>query len=437
MDPPKLACPIAVALALWLAPVCSFAQERDGASFEAAVVLLEQGRSDDALAALEDLAAQYAGRPWFDRVLGLALLRSGRPARAAMVLERAAAVEPQTAEIRLLLAEAYLAEGDADDAERELLRLAASDPPPQAAARIQQMLAAVADLKAARGLRRRLGLGLAAGHDSNANAGTDSTSFLGFTLAPEARRAQSPFIDGRLDANAEGPLLPRWRWSAGAQAQHREFTAFDAATRSEVDATLGLRYAQQSLALSGGLAAGQTWLGGSDSQQRLALEGGVALGMGARSAAALRLRAARLRYPAPQDHHDVDQWIGSLQWLTRPSWSAALQLQTAAIVGREAGLRDGPGFGRSLQGLRAGATWGADPVWRFDAGGLWSDYDDPFFGTQRRDRQWNVSLAVEWPAGSPDLRIGPYAAYAQNRSSVALYRYDRLELGVALHWSPR
>lgn len=429
--PRRIAAVVSLATLL-LAATHTQAQAQAADAVAQALALLQAGRAADSLALLAPLAAQHAGEADFDRALGLALLQTGHAGRAAMVLERAVARQPQVAETRLLLATAYMAEGDDASADRELKLLSASSPPAPAQARIEQMQAAIAARRARQGVRSAIDLGMTAGHDDNANAGTDSASFLGFTLAPEARRAPSAFVDGRAAATRSAPLAPRWRWSADARGRHREYLSFDPASRSDVDAGLGLRFEQRQFLASSGLSGGYTWLGGSGNHRRLAWDGALSAAIGSDRSLALRLRAAALRYSAELASHDVDQWIGSLQFGARIA--GPLQAHVAVLGGRERGAGDDAGFGRTLAGLRAGATGAARP-WRIEAGGLWSDYERPFFGAPRQDRQWDVTLGLDWPLARKVV-AAPYARYAHNDSSVALYTYDRLEFGIAMSWSP-
>ena len=71
-------------------------------------------------------------------------------------------------------------------------------------------------------------------------------------------------------------------------------------------------------------------------------------------------------------------------------------------------------------------------------GTLTTDYDGQFFGAPREDDQSTVILAIEfrdiWFEG---LSVLPSLRYVDNESDVALYDYDRTEIGVTIRWMPQ
>jgi len=69
---------------------------------------------------------------------------------------------------------------------------------------------------------------------------------------------------------------------------------------------------------------------------------------------------------------------------------------------------------------------------------LQSDYDGLFFGMTREDRQLNSLLQLEfrdvWTNG---LTLAPRLRFVGNKSDVALYEYDRTEVGLLIRWAPK
>ncbi len=71
-------------------------------------------------------------------------------------------------------------------------------------------------------------------------------------------------------------------------------------------------------------------------------------------------------------------------------------------------------------------------------GSLTSEYDGLFFGVPREDTQLTTVLQVEfrdiWTQG---LSLTPRLRYVDNDSTVALYEYDRTEIGLLFRWTPQ
>jgi hypothetical protein len=71
-------------------------------------------------------------------------------------------------------------------------------------------------------------------------------------------------------------------------------------------------------------------------------------------------------------------------------------------------------------------------------GALQSDYDGLFFGMTREDTQLNAVLQLEfrdvWTDG---LTLAPRLRFVGNDSDVALYEYDRTEVGLLIRWAPK
>ncbi len=90
--------------------------------------LLEQGRTDEAVAALSDAASAHAEDVFIRYWLGAALLEADRPGAAAAALGRAAEMQPAFAEARLKQAEALYAAARFAEAEAAWLSGLAEDP---------------------------------------------------------------------------------------------------------------------------------------------------------------------------------------------------------------------------------------------------------------------------------------------------------------------
>ena len=71
-------------------------------------------------------------------------------------------------------------------------------------------------------------------------------------------------------------------------------------------------------------------------------------------------------------------------------------------------------------------------------GTLTSNFDGQFFGANREDTQLSSLLQLEfrdvWTNG---LTVAPRLRFIGNKSDVALYDYDRTEVGLLIRWAPQ
>ena len=71
-----------------------------------------------------------------------------------------------------------------------------------------------------------------------------------------------------------------------------------------------------------------------------------------------------------------------------------------------------------------------------DVGAMRSNYSGGggFFGVDRRDTQYYAVALVDFDdAPAPGWRLEPRLRYVKNSTNVALYAYDRWEIGLFLH----
>jgi outer membrane protein len=95
----------------------------DEATLRQAVDLLNHKQPATALATLAPLRPTLAGEVDFDLIYGIALLESGKPRQAETVLRRVLTVQPENLVARAHLARAEAANGELDDARREIMVL--------------------------------------------------------------------------------------------------------------------------------------------------------------------------------------------------------------------------------------------------------------------------------------------------------------------------
>lgn len=406
-------------------------------AFAQSQVMLTAHQSGNAYDLLSPLEATFAGDPDFDYLFGVACLDSGRASLAVFSLQRVVANNPAFVGARLDLARAYYDAGDNDDARREFSLVSAQNPPASAAEAISQYQTAIdrrtGDVSGA----LRTAIEVSAGEDSNANAGTDSESFLGIPLNKDSRTADSLFFGAAGRLGYVRALSPNLRWQAGGFLRHREYpdASFVTNTVGQVSSGLGYGTAQSFVALD--LSARTTILDGKKNLQVLAADFSGEVGLGAQISLAGSLRLAQLRYPNELDVLDVDQTIAGLALRWRPANSSRhLELSAGPIFGREKARTSGSVYGRDLSGGRVAASAiAAGVLWRGSVGLLQSDYDGVFIaGKKRKDDQFTASLDVDVPRVFGDWLLRPSLSYIDNSSSegLTLFEYDRLELGLAL-----
>lgn len=410
------------------------AEERQ--SLQRARSLLASGKrasAEEAHALLSPLEPRWSRDVEFNYLLGLAALESGKPHEAVFALQRAVAADPGFAGARIELARAYFDAGDNEDARREFNKVAAQQPPPEAAKVIHRYLEAI-DRRALRyrpGWQARVEFG--GGYDSNANDGTADSSFLGFDLSDASQETESGFFGAQAQVGYSLPLTPALGWRASIDGRHREYPDAKFVTQTGGRLRTGLVLSGADWQLASDVSAEALALDGEDNRRVVALDVSGHRVLSATSTGIVSLRAAQLRYDELLEVQDVDQWVGALMLQWRPLAARRWQFRIGPVGGREEARVQGSPFSRNLLGARTEiSTVSRGWIWRALVGGLHSDYDEAFFGQTRRDRQFSVQLQLEIPAVFREWTLQPSLAYVDNQSDVALYEYERVEAGLHL-----
>lgn len=441
----------AVLFFLALAPVLlpSEALGRQSAAFEVNAsddlrALLERAearianeQAEEAFALLSAVQTEHAGNPYFDYLLGVAALDSGRHSEAIFSLRRSIAVEPRYAGARMELARAYFESNNPELARPLFVALLDENPPPGVLDIIRQYISMIDAPSAAPRSRMRGYLESLAGYDSNANGSTADQQFLGFTLSPQNLETESPFLEVGAGFEVLVPTSQQFAWIASGRLGHRANS--DA---SFVNSTLlsgfgggtwqrGVFFGRAGLDAYGSTRDGDAneAYGGADLMlgRRLGADWDVTLG----------LRGGASRFADELEVLDVNRFLYSLGASRRFSPMSRLGLQL--IGGKDNERQAGSPYGNTKAGARLSfdASTGGASFLHAALGTLTSDYDGLFFGLPREDTQVTVMLGVEfrdvWTEG---LTLMPTYRYVDNDSDVALYKYDRTEIGLLLRWAP-
>jgi tetratricopeptide (TPR) repeat protein len=398
---------------------------------------LDRGQAQRAYDVLIPHELELSGNPLYDYLLGIAALDSGRVSEAIFALRRALSVEPGFSGARLELARAYYEAGNNALARPLFVGLLEESPPPAVRDVLSRYIDAIDARPPTPGSRFSPYLDLFAGHDSNANGSTSDQQFLGFTLNPENIETESPFAELGVGFDWFVPKSTQFGWRLGARASHRD--NFDA---SFVNATIisglgGLNWQRGSF--FGRLYADGYWgaRDGESNENYLGLD----LLLGGRIAdrwdLTANIRAGAQRYDRSIEILDVDRILYAAGVTRRFAAGGWLSLQ--AIGGDDSEKQSGSPYGNSKAGGRLSLSLPfSNSAYLYAAvGSLTSDYDGLFFGAAREDDQLTTIVQFEfrdvWADG---LSIIPRVRYIENESDVALYEYDRTEVGIFFRWAP-
>jgi tetratricopeptide (TPR) repeat protein len=380
---------------------------------------------------LAPLEAGYAGDADYDYALGAAALDSGHQSHAVFVLQRAVAARPRFAGARMELARAYFALGDNESARREFAILEKDNPPPQAQRAIAEYRAAIDRRASAYRRSRSAWAELASGYDSNANGAPDIQDFLGIQLDNRNQATSSGYYALGVGGLVSQPFAPGWRLVGSGNAAYRgnPDASFVDSQVLRLAGGVDWRPGAFELSLQPNFAA--VLLDGDDNHQVAGMD---LAGTWHRERAqwSLNLRASQTRHADGLEILDVDTLIAgvAVQYAAAPR----TRLMTVLTFGTDDAVEAGSPYGRDLFGGRIGAIFevGRGHALMASLASVSSSYDGTFPGT-RDDDQLGATLGYEW--GGWRLRgwsVRTQLNYVDNRSTVALYDYDRLDAGVSV-----
>jgi tetratricopeptide (TPR) repeat protein len=403
-----------------------------------AETLLAGNDSEHAYALLIPHETELAGSPYYDYLLGVAALDSGRRSEAIFSLRRSIAVEPRFSGARMELGRAYFESGNPALARPIFVSLLGENPPAGVRDVLQQYIRAIDTPRPAPQSRFSGYFESFVGHDSNANGSTADQQFLGFMLSPENLATESPVIEIAAGFNWFVPKSSSFAWLVNARAGHRN--NIDA---SFVNATI----------LSG--LGGMTWQRG-EYFGRAAIDSywasrdgnanesyaGLDLLFGRRLGdswdVSLGLRGGAQRHDESIEVLDVNRVLYTFDVSQRFASGGKLSLQL--IGGSDSEQQSGSPYGNSKTGGRISLSTplGNASFLHASLGSLTSDYDGLFFGAPREDKQLMFLVQLEFrDVLTEGLSFVPLLRYVDNESDVSLYDYDRTEIGLLLRWVPR
>jgi len=410
--------------------------------------LLEQGRSAEAYA-LGQKHPEELGKPEFDFYYGIASTDSGHAGEGVLALERYVVQFPENVRARLELARAYFVLGEMLRAREEFQNAARRNPPPDVQRTIERFMDSIRAQESRYTPTATAWLEAGAGYDSNANSGVGNGLIavpalgnLQLQLAQSGVKSGSSF--GWLAGGAQGslPVAPGVALLGGVQ--------FDGKFNSDA---FDRQFDQTNLGAWGGVSVikdRDLWRA-TASYSTLSVDYNRFRNVGAvggewhrqvdeLNTASVFAQYARMEYPS-SPVRDSDFFAVGAGW--RRAFTHPLQpvVQVQALAGREQNdASPGPvrdDLSRDLYTLRAGVSLTPAPAWGLSAGVNYSRSDfraaDPLFAQVRKDDYYGVDATVTY-RWTKAMSVRGEFAYSDNRSNLALYKYDRSQFAVKLRY---
>lgn len=399
--------------------------------------MLAGNDSQGAYALLQAREKELAGHSYFDYLLGIAALDSGRLSDAILSLQRAAASAPQFSAARMELARAHFEAGESAVARALFAALLSEDPPASVRDVIDRYIAAIDARPGTPPSSFNPFAELLVGYDDNANGSTDNQQFLGFTLSPENLETDSSFFEGGAGFDWTVPKSANRAWYLGARAGYRSNP--DAAFVDAGVVTVG----GGALWRSGpvfGRANVEAYGATRDGKSNESYSGAnFALGRNLNNRWDLNasLRAGALRYADAIQILDVNRVMVALGVAYR--FTSRGRFSIELLGGSDDEQQSGSPYGNSKIGARLGVSSAIGDATFLQAsiGSMRSDFDGQFFAASREDTQLNALLQLEFrDVITAGLTIAPRIRYIDNDSDVSLYDYDRTEIGLLIRWAP-
>jgi hypothetical protein len=410
--------------------------------------LLEQGRSAEAYA-LGQKHPEELGKPDFDFYYGIAATDSGHAGEGVLAFERYVVQFPDNVRARLELARAYFVLGEMVRAREEFENVSRRKPPADVQATIDRFMDSIRAQESRYTPTANLWLEAGGGYDSNVNSGVGNglvavpaLGNLQLQLAQAGVKSGSGF--GWLAGGAQGslPVAPGVALLGGVQ--------FDGKFNSD---SFDRQFDQGNLGAWGGVSVikdRDLWRA-TASYSTLSVDYNRFRNVGALggewhrqvdelNTASVFAQYARMEYPS-SPVRDSDFYALGAGW--RRAFTHRLQpvVQVQGLVGREKNdASPGPvrdDLSRDLYTLRAGVSLTPAPAWGVSAGLNYTRSDfranDPLFLQTRKDDYYGVDATVSY-RWSRQLSIRGEYTWSDNRSNLALYKYDRSVIAVKVRY---
>ena len=433
-DPPLSSrlCLLVSALALTVgqgAYAADEALDRD-AIFEEAKGNLRSEDPESAYRLLIQYEENLTGSDTYNYLLGVSALDSGRAGEAIFSLQRLVVREPDFAGGRMELARAYFEVGDNELARTEFERLLEESPPEKARIVIIDYLDAIdtraRDYQSSSDFFVEFG----SGYDSNPAASTADDQFLNFFLADENVEQESSYAELSAGALWTNPLTPDAQLVVNGSIAHRSNPSahYVDPTNAMAGATVNWRSGENSASV--GLTAMKMNLDGESNKTDYALTLTYSHLFSDTWSFDSFGRIGTARYTDELEIQDADQYMVGLG---ATYWGHRSRINFALITQQDDARETGSVFSNDGLGVRIMGVWRQpkNRSYSLELMALETEYDDPFFGAEREDDLYAITLGATWErflarGWSLTVRL----SYSEKDSTVSLYGYDRLEGGI-------
>jgi tetratricopeptide (TPR) repeat protein len=416
--------------------VTANAEERRFLAEAEALLASNQGKAAYTLLITREV--ELAGNPYFDYLLGVAALDSGEHSNAIFSLRRSLAVAPEFSGARLELARAYFESGNSALARPLFVHLLDESPPPGVRTVIDTYIEIIDARPATPKSNFRRYLEFTSGYDNNANGSTENQQFLGFTLSPDNLKTESSFAEIGAGFNWDNPKSTQFAWFAGGRASYRHNPDASFVDSGVLSGLAGMNWQRGSLFGRAGVTAYWATRDGEPNQSYAGLDALLGGRVAENWSLTLGIRGGALRHDDAIEILDVDRFLytGGLSYRFASLGSFGVEI----LGGNDSERVAGSPYGNSKSGARLtlSAPVGKSAQLFASTGSLTSEYDGLFFGASREDTQSTTILQIKFrDVWSQGLSLTPRIRYVDNDSNVALYDYDRTEIGLLIRWMPQ
>jgi len=397
---------------------------------EAAGLLMQAGRIDDAKLVLANVLAREPQNNDALFLSGLIAIGEQDYDIAIAHFRKILTREPDAERVRLELARAFFLAGDYDNAARNFRFARAGDLPPEAATNVDQYLGAIQRLK-----RWSYHVSLALAQDTNINAATDLNEIeifgLPFVLSDDARRTSGYGLTLTAGGEWTPPLGDTWKARLGLNFQRSEYGGndFDDMTVSAHAGPEILRPRWQAALLATGY---QRWFANVPYNNGAGTRVIANYVLMPRLTLGTSFDAQGAWYRTQPDQNGL---ILSANFRINYTLSPSSTVHLAGGLG----ARDAEIDAYSSSTKWIGAGFYRDLPWGFsfyiEPNATFIRYHAPLagFGETRRDRVLSVrteilNRRIDYAGFTPKFSF----VYADQKSTIPLYDYDRSQFSVAL-----
>ena len=438
MQPIKLS--LTTILVVFLATFSGFTLAAQDSVIAEANKLISKRDFKAAYQLLEPLESERAGDIDYDYLLGVAGVESGNTTRGAFALERVLALDPTNKNARAEMAKAHFILGEIDASKAEFNNVLAQKPDAETKKTIDKLLNAIDKIE---GTTTTFGAYLEAGlgYDSNVSSApglnTVAVPIFGgalLDLGNGAKEKSDNFnnLAGGVSFRHPFNLHLSAFGSAGVNNKNNFSEKFDTRT---YDLNVGLQYRYEQSSYTFALQNNQFYLDGDAFRRAYGATVQWLHNIDSRNQAGLYMQYSRLNF-VDNSTRNADRTIIGVNagHVFLGDWNPVV---FGSIYAGKENARDSL-FGfldQAITGVRAGGQLSFNSQWQL-FGSLAAelrdnDEIDPIFLKKRKDKQYDVSLGLNFiPA--PTWLVKPQFSYTQNQSNIELNDFDRTIVSVSV-----